>query len=192
MLIENAYSVRFADERKSQRPSATTHLTWRMPTLPFGSLSLRSFGQKYSVEQAATSSPKARIVSYSCCPCILSGVSTMIPTRTPRRAALHQGVTHMRDAVDGVADDGDPLAGRVEHLEDRLLRVAVRDGLAAGSRPDQFDRLTPVTQALQMGRRPKRHGHFEARDRRGGREPVVHEPLAQAAVAGVRDGLGDP
>ena len=156
MLIVKAYSVRFAEDRNSQRPSATTHLTCRMPTLPFGSLALRSPSAR---SRPWSRPPRPRPVPGSCrircCPASLSGRldDDLDPDATP--GGPHQGVPDMRDAVDGVADERDPLAGRIEHLEDGLFRVAVGDGLAAGSRPDQLDGLAPVSQTLQMGRRPE-------------------------------------
>src|SRR5208337_4095329 len=45
MFRLKAYFVRFADDRNSQRPSPTTHLTCKMPSLPDPSALRFSFGQ---------------------------------------------------------------------------------------------------------------------------------------------------
>ena len=54
MLMVKACWVRFAEERKRHWLSATAHLIWRMPVLFFDPMGRCFFGQKYTVEQAAT------------------------------------------------------------------------------------------------------------------------------------------
>ena len=46
MFRLKAYFVRFADDKNSHRPSPTTHLTWRIPSLPDPSALRFSLGQK--------------------------------------------------------------------------------------------------------------------------------------------------
>ena len=97
-----------------------------MPTLPFGSLLpavLRPVVQRGAGRHVVAQGPDRVVFPL---PWILSGRLDDDPDPHATSGRPHQGVTHMRDAVDGVADEGDPLAGRIEHLEDGLLRVPVR------------------------------------------------------------------
>jgi len=190
MLMEKAYSVRFAARRRGQRPSATTHLTWRSQPYRSGPSPCRSLGQKYRVEGRPPRRPPRPGPCRIPPPCTSSGVSTTIPTRTPRRAARTRASTHMRYAVDGIADEGDPLTGRIEHLRVACsVYGAEPTGLGVPSRPTRwsaFDRPDGPDIPQSEATWPLR-----GLDGRGGRDPLSHEPKAQATVAGMWDGLGD-
>ena len=159
MLIVKAYSVRFADDRNSHRPSATAHLTCRMPTLPLSSLApllLRPEVDRRASGHVVAQRPQrvVLVLAFELVRRLHDDVDLHAPPRRP-----HQRLADVRNPVDGVADQRDPLPGRVENLEDCLLRAPEGVCLGAGASPDQFDRLAFPVDLLGVARRPQRQGH---------------------------------
>ena len=117
MLMVKAYSVRLALDRNSQRPSATAHLTCRMPCLPPSVMCPLFFGPVVHRRNCRHLIPKGldRVVfrlTFDLVRCFHDHVD---PHAT--MGSTYQCLADAGDSVDGVADQGDASELRNPRLE---------------------------------------------------------------------------
>ncbi len=192
MFTVKAYSVRLALDRNSQRPSATAHFTCRMPCLPPFSCRPLCFGPVVHRRDCRHLIPKGldRVVfrlPFDLVRCLHHHVDPY-----PTAGCSNQGLANAGNPVNGVADQGDAFRGRIQHLQDGLLRAAKRHAFHLGAGPHQLHRLALTMNLFGLCRRQQAERHFLGRKVLGTILPAVQEIGGDVPVVGVRNVLGDP
>ena len=126
MFSEKAYSVRLALVRNKIRLVATAHLTCRRPTLP-SAVRFRLAGR--DVDRRTGSDFLAKRLygrQVRVLPFEPVGYSTRSCIRHVTPSGPYERFSNPGHVIDGVTDQDDPAARRVEDLENRLLGPAER------------------------------------------------------------------